>query len=297
MQLLVLGAGGLLGSNVVVEAVAGGADVVATYRSTEPPFEVPCRRLEIRDAPEFEDLLDEYSPDAVVNCAAMTDVDACESRPEVAREVNATAPGALASTCAARSVDFVHFSTDYVFDGTRRSPYPETAAPDPVQTYGSSKLAGERAVREEHGAPLVVRLSFVYGMHRATESLEGFPAWLRGRLVDGVTTELFTDQWVTPSRADESAETVLALIEAGTSGTFHVACRSCVTPHEFGELIRERMGRSESLVQESTRDSMERPATRPAYTCLDATKVAETLGRTRPSLAEDLDALGPEFDG
>jgi dTDP-4-dehydrorhamnose reductase len=297
MRLLVVGTNGLLGSNVVAEALARDWECFGTYHSAEPGFEIPLSELDIRDSEQFASLLDSHNVDAACNCAAMTDVDGCEENVEQAHAVNGRAPGELARACADRNIGFCHISTDYVFDGHASGRYDESAETNPVQRYGESKLAGERTVLKVHDTPLLARLSFVYGTHGATGTLTGFPAWVTERLRDGETTPLFTDQTVTPSRAGQAAETLLDLLAAGTTGTFHVASQSCVTPFEFGDEIRNRLDASGSddvpaeLLREGTRSAVDRPATRPAHTCLDVGRVETALGREQPALAADLAAI------
>ena len=289
--MLVLGSGGLLGGNVSGVARAQGHEVIGTYHSTEPAFDGPMHQLDIRDTDRVRELVDTHDPDVVVNCAAMTDVDGCETDVKAARATNATAPGDIAAVCAERGTDVVHISTDYVFDGTATEPYAERDTTGPVQTYGVTKLAGERAVRDSHPDPLVARLSFVYGVDRSTGELSGFPAWVHDRLRRGERTPLFVDQQMTPSRAGASAETLLEAVEVEVTGLFHVASRSCVTPYEFGVQLCEQTGRATSLVEESSRAAVDRLADRPAYTCLDVSKIEARLGRPQPTLSEDLEAI------
>jgi dTDP-4-dehydrorhamnose reductase len=297
MHLLVVGANGLLGSNAVAEALARGWECIGTYRSSEPAFETPLHELDIRDAERFATILDTHDFDAVLNCAAMTDVDGCEESSEQAHAVNGAAPGELARACTERNLNFCHVSTDYVFDGRTEDRYDESAEPNPVQVYGETKLAGERAVRRVHDGSVLARLSFIYGTHGATGALTGFPAWVTERLREGEPTSLFTDQHVTPSRAGQAAATLLDLLAAEVTGTFHVAGRSCVTPFEFGEQIRERVAASGSadmpaeLLAEGSQSAVDRPATRPAHTCLDVGRVERVLGRDQPTLADDLDTI------
>lgn len=291
MHVLVLGANGLLGSNVIRSAATRNWDATGTYRSEAPPFQVPLHTLDICNRGRFEELLETVEPDFVVNCAAMTGVDACERHPDRAFAVNATAPGVLAETCEREGIRFCHISTDYVFDGTARTPYRESAETGPIQTYGESKLDGERNVRDALSDPLVLRLSFVYGNHRASESLTGFPAWVRNQLRSDETVRLFTDQYVTPSRAGQVSGVLLRLLRTGATGTYHLACRSCVTPYEFGEQLRSRMGASEALLEAGSQADIDRAARRPTYTCLDVGNVEELLDTRQPILAEDIDAI------
>lgn len=294
MHLLVIGANGLLGSNVVATALARGWECTGTYHTTIPEFETSLYELDIRDSERFAALLDSHNFDAVLNCAAMTDVDSCEESPEQARAINTQASGTLARACETRNLPFVHVSTDYVFDGRSPRRYSETAQTNPLQVYGESKLAGEQEVMREHASPVIIRLSFVYGIHGSTESLVGFPAWVRDRLRAGETTPLFTDQRVTASRAGQVAETLLDL-PTDTTGMFHVASRSCVTPYEFGNMIRERLGKSDELLIEGSQSDVDRPATRPADTCLDVSQIETLLGREQPTLASDIDSIETAF--
>lgn len=288
MTVLVLGANGLLGSNVVRVARDRDRSIVGTYHTTEPSFDLPLQQCDVRDAASVRELLDEWDVDVVVNCAAVTDVDRCEADPDAALAVNAEAPGDLAALCAETGRTFVHVSTDYVFDGTAERPYAESDDVGPVQTYGRSKLEGERAVRGVAPESLIVRLSFVYGVHRSTGDLSGFPAWVLERFEAGDEVPLFADQHVSPSRAGQSARTILDLLEAGATGTVHVACRSCVTPYEFGALLRRRVDATTELLEEGSMADIDRSAERPAYTCLDVSRVEELLNRPQPTLQKDI---------
>lgn len=296
MSVLVLGANGLLGSNVLTECRRQNEAVVGTYHTTAPDIDVPCRELDIRDEDQTAELLDELNPDLVVNCAAMTDVDGCESAPDEAMAINGAAPGMIAAACADRGIDFTHVSTDYVFDGDSEAPYKEDSEPNPRQVYGKSKLAGERAVKKHHPAPTIARLSFVYGVHSGEGGLTGFPAWVRSRLHEESEVPLFTDQAVTPTRAGQAAITLLDLYDGDHTGTYHIACRSCITPYEFGRQICERMGASISLLTEGSMADVDRPAERPKETCLAVDSLESTLGRAQPTLTEDLEQISEMFE-
>ncbi|MDS0280778.1 SDR family oxidoreductase [Haloarcula onubensis] len=295
MNLLVVGANGILGSNVLQAGHERGWDVSGTYHSTRPAFDVPLAQFDLEAAGAFDDILAEHEPDVVINCAAMTDVDDCERNPDRAHLLNGDAPGKLAFHCESAGVEFVHISTDYVFDGSADEPYVESADPNPVQTYGESKLAGERAVRANVTDPLVARLSFVWGIHRSSGDLTGFPAWVRGQLQSGDDVPLFTDQWVTPTRAGQAAVTLLDLVEQEASGTFHIAAPSCVMPFEFGAVLADAIDESQTRLVEGSTDDVEREATRPTYSCLAVEKVESALGRPQPTVRDDVAAVVDAF--
>jgi dTDP-4-dehydrorhamnose reductase len=157
--------------------------------------------------------------------------------------------------------------------------------------YGKSKLAGEQVVTEETTDALVARLSFVWGIHRSSKDLTGFPAWVRDQLQSDQDVPLFTNQWVTPTRAGQAAETLLDLIKQDATDLFHIACSSCVTAYEFGEVIADHAGSSGGLLSEGSMDDVERDATRPTYSCLDVEKVESELGRPQPTLREDVEIV------
>ena len=295
MTVLVLGAGGLLGSAVVRKGLDRSLNVVGTYHSNAPAFKIPLEQLDIRQTVAFESLLDQYDPDAVINCAALTDVDSCESKSETAFEINGEAPGDLAYSCAGHSVTFVQISTDYVFDGTATTPYDETEPTGPIQVYGESKLAGEESVQDTDGDNLLTRLSFVYGIRGDTNEPVGFPAWVHEMLEAGDETPLFVDQHLTPTRAGQAAETILDLLENQATGTYHIASRSCVSPYVFGNKIAQLLNADDTLIQESKQSDIDRAADRPTYTCLDVTAVEDELGRRQPTLEKDLRAIENQF--
>ncbi|KAB1198218.1 MULTISPECIES: NAD(P)-dependent oxidoreductase [Haloferax] len=295
MRTLVSGTNGLLGSVVVETLLGQGFDVVGGYHSEPPQFDIPLHEVDITDSERVATLVSDYEVDTVVNCAAFTDVDGCETNSELANEVNGVAPGAIAEVCAERDIDFVHYSTDYVFAGDSDERYVEDGENGPVQEYGASKLTGEESVRNADSDALILRLSFVYGARGDTGELTGFPQWVASTLAAGDEVPLFTDQQFTPSRAGHVAETTRSLLEADATGTFHVTSRSCVTPYEFGEEICNLTGGDDALIESSSMSDLNRKAARPQNSCLDVSKVEEELGRPQPTLADDLVAIEGSF--
>lgn len=291
VRALVLGASGLLGSNVTRTFLDVGVETVGTFHSTEPSFDARLERVDVTESDAVENLLDDVEPTVVVNCTAMVDVDACERQPERAERVNATAVENVADHCNQRGVELVHVSTDYVFSGEQSERYVEDDRPRPVQVYGQTKLAGDRAVLDAHRRPVIVRPAFIYGIHGATGDLSGFPAWVREKVRDGGDVPLFTDQHVTPSRAGQVATTIRELVERGETGVFHVASRSRVTPFEFGELLAETLDEPTERLRPASMADVDRLARRPTSTGLAVDAIDTALGRRQPTLAEDIEAI------
>lgn len=296
MRVLVLGANGLLGSNVVIEAAQRGWEVCGTYHNSKPEFDIPLKEFHLQHIESFEEIIEFFNPANVINCAALTDVDLCEENPESAERVNGDAPGAIARRCDDFDIRFVHVSTDYVFDGTEREPYDESAQPNPIQVYGKTKLKGEQLVRQHSDECLIPRLSFVWGIHRDTSSMAGFPSWVTSRINESLEVPLFVDQWISPTRAGQAAETILELILEGVGGVYHVASSSCVTPFEFGQLLLEYLDINTSgVLNRISMDSVDRTAKRPQYTCLDTEKVEATLNRPQPTLPDEIESVSGYF--
>src|SRR5690348_8630544 len=147
---VIFGAGGMLGSDLVATAPAS-----AELRVSEDPE--TGARVDITDPQAVRRVLDETSPAVLINSAAYTRVDLAEEQPERAHAVNGVAPGQIATECARRGIFLIHFSTDYVFPGTATRPYREADSTDPVNEYGRSKLAGEQGIRASAATSLIIR--------------------------------------------------------------------------------------------------------------------------------------------
>src|SRR5688572_22247652 len=161
MKILLLGGNGQVGFELH-RSLAPLGDLTVTTRSGELPDGGACETLDIYAPETFAPLFDRVAPDVVVNATAHTAVDRAEDEPELAFRANAEAPAELARLCAARGAIFVHYSTDYVFDGTARIPYREDDPTAPLGVYGASKLAGEQGIQASGAQHLILRTAWVY---------------------------------------------------------------------------------------------------------------------------------------
>jgi len=253
MRVLITGAGGQLGVDLVEHCSAAGDDVTAADRSV----------VDITDADAVAALLDDVRPDVVINAAAYTAVDACETDVEGATAVNATAVGNLRSACDAVEAHLVHVSTDYVFDGTLDRPYVETDATNPQSVYGRTKLAGEIAAGD---AAAVVRTSWVCGEHGNNM------VKLILRLAGGDTPLAFVDdQRGCPTFTADLAPALRTLAVERRAGTFHLTNAGPVSWYEFVADILEAAGHDRGGVTPISTADLDppRPAPRPANSVLD----------------------------
>lgn len=262
-RVLVTGASGMLGSDLVPVLAGAGCEVFARPRSD----------LDITSEAEVAAAFRDVRPEVTVNCAAYTKVDASETDPR-AREVNAGGVRLLAEACRRNASQLVHISTDFVFAGDKATPYLEGDRTGPLSAYGLGKLEGEEAALSVPTG-LVVRASWLFG--------RGGPNFVEAILaqVEGGRRELsvVTDQRGRPTATTDLSEGILALLEAGAVGIYHFANRGEVSWLEFAEDILMLSGHGDIRVAATTADALGRPARRPAYSVLATDKFEAVTGR------------------
>jgi dTDP-4-dehydrorhamnose reductase len=263
-RVLVTGAGGMLGSDLVPVLAGAGHDVFARPRSD----------LDITKEREVARAFREIQPHVVVNCAAFTGVDDCETDAR-SLEVNARAVHRLADHALRRSAQLVQISTDFVFDGTKREPYSEEDAPNPLSAYGRGKLQGEEAaLRVPSG--LVVRSSWLFG----SAGWNFIEAILKQVEAGRHKLTVVNDQTGRPTATSDLSEAVLALIEAGAVGIYHFANRGEATWFDFAREILAFSRHSDVDVEPTDSETLGRPARRPRYSVLDISRYERVTGRS-----------------
>jgi len=252
VKVLVTGAGGMLGQDVLRAAAAANHEVVALGHD----------ELDVRRGRLVREAIGREEPHAVINCAAWSDVDGAEADEAAATEVNGAAAGALAAAAVEVGASIVHPSTDYVFDGTKREPYVESDPVNPINAYGRSKLAGEHAVAEANPRHFVVRTSWLFGAggKNFVETMLGL-AGGRGHVL------VVRDQVGCPTYTAHLAEALVRLIDGESYGLHHLAGQGECSWYEFAGEIFEQAG-VDCRAMSCTSDEFPRPATRPAYSVL-----------------------------
>jgi dTDP-4-dehydrorhamnose reductase len=269
---LVTGASGMLGSDLVPLLSAAGYEV----------FPRGKRDLDITDESAVARALRDVRPDVLVNCAAFTKVDASETD-LLAFEVNGRAVGHLADACGHVSAQLVQISTDFVFDGEKRTPYVEEDPAGPLSAYGRSKRAGEEQALRRPGS-LIVRASWLFG-RSGSNFIEAILKQVEGgrqRLA------VVTDQIGKPTATTDLSEAIVALLESGASGIYHFANRGEVSWHDFAREILWFAGESSVTVDPVTSEAFPRPARRPPYSVLDTGKYERLTGRPIRSIRDPL---------
>jgi dTDP-4-dehydrorhamnose reductase len=272
-MILVFGSGGQLGQELVGVARASGVPLAALTRA----------QADISDLAQVERALAEIRPSIVLNASAYTKVDRAEAEEEEAFQANAMGPEILARVCAAANLPLIHVSTDYVFDGTQSGAYRESDPVAPLGVYGRSKLAGEEAIRRHLPQHVIVRTSWVYGIHGAN-----FLKTILRLAGERDELRIVGDQNGCPTSTVDLAQALLAVAQAlgegrAGPGTYHLAGTGVTTWHGFAARIVEAQrpftGRSPSVVPIRT-EEYPTPATRPANSELDSSLFGRTFGFT-----------------
>jgi dTDP-4-dehydrorhamnose reductase len=283
MKALIIGGKGLLGKNIA-----------PVFDKTFDLTICDIDTWDITDRASGESHIEKYRPDVLINLAAMTDVDGCEdTKKELAERINGYGAGIIADLCREHNVRFVHISTDYVFDGKKTVPYKENDLPSPISVYGTTKLMGERAVLEKNPSSLIVRAQWLYG-----KGGENFITKVVNIAKQSGTLRVVNDQRGSPTYARDLAEPLIALIEKGKSGIYHLANSGSCTWFEFaGEIFR--LLEIDTAIIPISSEELERKAKRPSYSVFDMWKFQKDTGlKIRPwqeALREYLTAIGVQL--
>lgn len=280
MRLLVTGAGGMGARDVVLAAEGRQHEIAALER----------RELDVTDGAQIASVLRELRPEAIINCAAWTDVDGAEAAEDEALAVNGVAPGLLAAAAARAGAHLVHISTDYVFDGTATRPYVESDPPNPRTAYGRTKLAGEHAVAAAGGRAAVVRSAWLFGVGG-----RNFVSTVLALGRDGrEELTVVGDQIGSPTYTGHFGPALVQIAERGLTGVMHVAGAGSCSWAELAGAAFAAEGVA-CAVRPVTSAEFPLPAPRPAWSVLGSERSdTPRLADWQEGLAAYLGALREE---
>ncbi len=284
MKILLLGHKGMLGS-----------DLMTRLSADHQVIGMDKEEIDIVSPHECQNAISETAPDIVINAAAYTNVDDCETDREGCFAVNAEAVKNIAEACRNMKIWIIHFSTDYVFDGTAREPYHEDAPCNPINVYGESKLAGERYLQNLSDNYTLIRTSWLYGLNgknfvrailekaEAKNYIDVTMAKTNAKADGPSTLSVVDDQIGSPTYTKDLAAATALLIDKNARGIFHVTNRGSCTWHQFAVKILQEAGFDKIVVEPIKSSDLKRPAMRPAYGILSTQKFIHTTGKaTQP---------------
>lgn len=284
-MIVVTGASGLLGASVVMLARDLGREVVGICH--HHPLHMPGTRtyeIDLTDRYAMRNLVAALHPKQIIHCAAITEVDWCELHPEETEEVNVQASSALAELAQELNAQFLYVSTDSVFDG-KRGNYSEDDQPSPLSVYAKSKWRGEQEALCRHSSPLIVRVN-IYGWN--AQPKQSLAEWILDDIGARKPVRGFADVYFCPMLANDVAEVLLAMLDRGLNGIYHVAGSERISKYDFAMRVAKTFSLATDWVVPTSIVEARLVAPRPLDSSLKTEKVRRALGRPMTDVDQGL---------
>lgn len=285
-RILVLGSNGLLGQKLCEIIIRGGAYQLVMASKAEKPLRpvvgAQYLSVDITNRKEVKNAVALCAPDVIINAAAMTNVDLCETERERCWKTNVEGVENIIEAARRNDTMVIHISTDYVFDG-RSGPYTENDRPEPLSYYGKSKLASENALRSSGLPYLIARTMVLYGFAPGVKP--NFALWLIENLEKGRKVNVVDDQYGNPTLVDDLAYGLIQGFEMGRTGIYHLAGRDIVSRYEFALKLAKVFNFDPALINPVKTADLKQPAPRPLKSGLITLKAEVELGY-KPSTVE-----------
>lgn len=299
-KVLITGSNGLLGQKLLhllhAPIYQGKVEVVATSRGANRLSQIPEMRYQSMDITQLADIervFEEVKPDAVINTAAMTQVDTCETEREACWQLNVTAVAHLVKACQNHQAFLLHLSTDFIFDGTE-GPYPEEGKANPLSYYGESKWASEQVVSQSNLDWAIARTVLVYGITEAM-SRSNIILWVKKSLEEGKTIHVVDDQWRTPTLAEDLALGCYLIVDKAAQGVYNISGEDFLTPYEMAIQTADFFHLDKSLIVRTDASRFSQPAKRPPRTGFIIDKAKQDLGYRPRSFSEGIAILNKQM--
>ena len=291
MRILVTGSNGLLGQKLVELLLTKDDYLIATAKSTLA-IDLPkgeFHSLDITNPDEIQKVIQQSKPDAIINTAAMTQVDHCETEREKCWANNVTAVESLVKVCEKTKTHLIHVSTDFIFDGTR-GPLDESEKPNPLSYYGESKLAAEVAIQKSNIDWAILRTVLVFGVTKDM-SRSNIVLWVKKSLEEGNVINVVNYQWRTPTLAEDLAMGCYLAATKKIKGIYNISGDEMMTPYDIAIKTADFFGLDKSLIQQTDSTKFKQPAARPLKTGFIIDKAKRELGYKPHSFVEGLGVL------
>ncbi len=255
--------------------------------------DVNYQQLDIGEKKQVKKIFSEFYPDVVINAAAYTNVDGCESNKETAWKINVTGVENIAKYSLVSDAHFIHISTDYVFDGTD-GPYDENAKPNPISYYGRTKLAGENAILSSKVKNTIVRTNVLYGV--AKYGRPDFVKWVVNSLRNGQEIRIVSDQINNPTFIDDLVQSISKMIDFDKTGIYNIAGKELMTRYEFVIKIADYFELDTGLISKILTKDLNQPAPRPLKSGLIILKAVTELGYKPTNTTESFRLMKKELN-
>ncbi|MHA8107797.1 SDR family oxidoreductase [Aquirufa sp. A-Brett2-W8] len=289
-RILITGSNGLLGQKLVdLLRKQASVDLIATARGNNrlPVTEgYTYASLDITNKSDVLDILDQFKPDVVIHTAAMTNVDTCETDRDGCDVLNVNSVAYLIEACEKHGTYLCHLSTDFIFDGAD-GPYTEDGIANPISYYGESKLKAEQLLFASKIRWSIARTVLVYGIV-PDMSRSNIVLWVKKSLEDGKTIQVVTDQFRTPTLAEDLAMGCWLLAKDEVEGIFNISGSDFLTPYEMAVMTADYYGLDKSLLQKADSSTFTQTAKRPAKTGFILDKAKKVLGYSPKTFQEGI---------
>jgi dTDP-4-dehydrorhamnose reductase len=278
-RILITGSNGLLGQKVVdLFTRCGGYALLLTSKREHSVFKgdaFPYVSLDLSNRTAVRKVVDEFEPEIIINTAAMTDVDKCETERALAWKANVSSVENLVVSGKLVGAHLIHISTDYVFDG-KNGPYAEDARPNPINYYGRTKLAAENVILTNEITHTIVRTIVLYGTGAGVKL--NFGLWMHQQLAEAKPVRAFDDMFTNPTLADDLAYALLKIVELQRTGQYHISGPDFISRYEFAVKLAQTFGFDKKLVTPIKSASMKMAAQRPLRSGFITLKAETDLG-------------------
>ena len=273
-KLLIIGGSGLVGTTLLQYA-SPNYNIHFTYNTNKITFDnINSTQINLLGNQKMIiDLVKEVQPDIVVNTAAHSSVDLCESDHEIADKLHVKITQDITQVCKDIDSKLVYISTDAVFQGELHKKYTELDQPNPINYYGKTKLQAEQITLNASSKNVVLRTAVIYGWHKKSR----FTNWIIQTLKENHIVDPFIDQYNTPTLVDDLAKSLLNIFEKNISGMFHATGKSCLNRYEFALVLASTFGLDKKLIKSVTSKEKKQGAPRAISTCLDSRKLEKLI--------------------
>jgi len=287
-MILVTGASGLLGSNIIMHIQTQNEEAAGIYNSKSITFKnIQCIKADLTNEEKVKKIINLLKPDHIIHCAALTDVDRCEQYPSEAFEVNADATRFIAEAAAEINALLFYISTDSVFDG-KKGNYYELDCPNPVNTYAKSKLQGELEIIKT-GVDYCIARTNIHGWN--LQDKFSLSEWILKKLETNQNVPAFCDITFSPLIANDFAIIILDMIKNGTTGLYHIGSSEFCNKFEFACKLADVFDLDKNLIQPVSIDDISLITKRPKNMSLNTTKICTALKRKMPDITSGLKKL------